>query len=138
MEISLAIQEMALGDACEDADLIEQAMVHYRKALEMDPGNPQIMSTLADMLIEHDQGLEEGMEIVSQALQIETSSFWLPDYLLYLWGLGHYKMGNYEKAFEAIKTVDTNISGYTIKYNQALSEIELAMEKNQTASRRDD
>lgn len=133
-QYSEAFQEMALGDAYEDADLIDQAMIQYRKALEMEPENLLILSCLADMLIEHDQGMEEGMEIVSRALQMETSSYYLPEYFQYLRGLGLYKRGKYEEAYETLKAVDKEVLGYNHKYGNALNAVEQAISDMQASN----
>ena len=75
------------------------------------------------------------MEIVSRALEYETSSYYLPDYLEYLKGLGLYKMGNYQEAYEILKAIDEKILGYNHKYGKALSLIEQAMSDQQAPNK---
>lgn len=91
--------ETRLGWIYEDAGMIDKAGEHFRKALFLEPENPWTMNNLANLLIEQDLDIEEGMGLMEKALEIR------PDHYTFLhtkgWGL--YKQGKYQEALEVLQ-----------------------------------
>ncbi|MDZ7634901.1 MAG: tetratricopeptide repeat protein [Bacteroidales bacterium] len=92
-----------------EAGLTEEAEEYYRKALSLEPGNPDRMNNLAWFLIDENLNIEEGIELTEKALQLR------PDYYLYLetMGLGLYKAGKYREASEILQ------KGWDLRINNA-------------------
>jgi tetratricopeptide (TPR) repeat protein len=88
-----------LAGIYSEADIPDKAEEYLRKALSLEPEAPGRMNNLAWTLIDNDQNITEGMELIDKALQSS------PDDYIYLdtkgWGL--YKQGKYEEALEILE-----------------------------------
>jgi len=82
---------------------LKEAEKHYRKSLSFEPENPVRMNDLAKVLVENEQKVKEGMELINKALELS------PDNFMYLdtkgWGL--YKQGKYQEALKCIQKADS-------------------------------
>jgi TolB-like protein len=102
--------ERFLGNMYEEANLLDQAEIHYRRVHEIDP---VLIATLAQFLIDHEINVDEGIELLDKGL---TSRPGLSAYLgLKGWGL--YKQGKYEEALKLLseawdKESDFNLDLY--------------------------
>ncbi|MBS0011783.1 MAG: tetratricopeptide repeat protein [Bacteroidales bacterium] len=78
---------------------LDKAESCYRTALGMEPENTSCLNNLGCFLIHHDRNIEEGMELLEQALAIR------PDSYIYLAnkGEGLYKQGKYDEALELLQ-----------------------------------
>jgi tetratricopeptide (TPR) repeat protein len=98
------------------AGMFDRAEGYYRKALLLDPENPDRMNALADFLVEADRHLEESQELVDKALQFN------PDNIAY-WdtkGWGLYKLGKYKEALEIYQKLWDYLPDYTYFANARL------------------
>jgi tetratricopeptide (TPR) repeat protein len=88
----------AVGYIYSDADLFDEAEKQLRKALSLDPQNPDRMNDLAWCLIDNDINVDEGVELIEKALLIDPEDWYTLD--TYGWGL--YKQGRYEEALQVL------------------------------------
>ncbi len=88
-----------LAGIYEQAGIPDQAEEYYRQALLIEPIIPNIMNNLAWFLIDNDRNINEGLDLVDNALKSE------PDNYVYLdtkgWGL--FKQGKYREALEFLE-----------------------------------
>jgi tetratricopeptide (TPR) repeat protein len=88
-----------LAGIYSSAGIMDKAEEYYRKALTLEPENPERLNSLAWFLIDNDRNINEGLELIEKALEST------PDYYNYLdtkgWGL--YKKGKTEEALENIQ-----------------------------------
>ena len=77
---------------------MEEAEKYKRRALALDPDDPQVLEGLAWHLIEYDIHLEEGMALIEKALKLDPEAYNIID----TWGRGLYKSGRYEEALQAL------------------------------------
>ena len=111
-----------VGWIYSDANIIDKAEVHFRKAYELNPHNTWWIYCLAQLLINRDINIDEGMELAQKGLGIQ------PDNAFLLWakGLGYYKQGNYEEAVQFLKSAREEMSGLH-EIDQLLYEAEQAL-----------
>jgi AraC-like DNA-binding protein/TolB-like protein/Tfp pilus assembly protein PilF len=88
-----------IGDIYGETDILRRAEEYYRFALINEPQNPIRLYILAYFLIDNDQNIDEGMDLVERALKFQ------PDNSFYLdckgWGL--YKQDKYHEALEVLQ-----------------------------------
>jgi tetratricopeptide (TPR) repeat protein/AraC-like DNA-binding protein len=77
----------------------EKIEMFLRQALSLEPDNPARMSSLANFLIDYDQNINEGMQLIGKALEIEPDNFTF----LHNKGWGLYKQGNYKEARDLLQ-----------------------------------
>ena len=89
----------SLGSLYKYAQQLDKAEEYYRQALSLAPENPFYLNNLAFVLIDSETNIEEGLELVDQALDS------IPDHYVILdtkgWGL--YKQGKYTEALEILE-----------------------------------
>ena len=78
----------------ERQDLWEEAEAGFRKALELNPGQPQVLNYLGYSLVEKQTNLEEALEMIEQAVEARPDSGYIVDSL----GWALYRLGRYEEA----------------------------------------
>ncbi|HDZ42272.1 MAG TPA: hypothetical protein ENH59_11435 [Bacteroidetes bacterium] len=81
------------------AGIPDEAEKYYREALSLDPGNPEIMNSLAFTLIENDIAINQGIELIDKALAISPGNC----LFLHTRGWGLYKQGQYAEAVELLE-----------------------------------
>lgn len=88
-----------LASIYQESGILEKAEAYFRKALSLEPENPERMNALAWFLIETDRNVDEGIELINKALEL------VPDDYLYLgtkgWGL--FKHGKNKEALEILE-----------------------------------
>ena len=100
-----------LAEIYSEADILNIAGEYYRKAFSLEPENPLKLNDLAFFLIDKNQSLDEGMELIYKALELNPGDF----HLIYTKGWGLYKQGKYEEALQLleksweIRTIDDHI-----------------------------
>ncbi len=87
-----------IGYIYSGANLFNEAEKHLRQALLLDPRNPTIMNDLAWFLIENDINVNEGMDLIEKALDLDPDDW----YALDTKGWGLYKQGKYEEALQVL------------------------------------
>ncbi|MCW8801826.1 MAG: tetratricopeptide repeat protein, partial [Candidatus Bathyarchaeota archaeon] len=88
----------SIGYIYEEANRVEEAEKYKRRALALDPDDPQVLEGLAWHLIEYDIHLEEGMALIEKAMKLDPGGWNILD----TWGRGLYKSGRYEEALQAL------------------------------------
>jgi len=83
-----------LGEIYFEADIPEKAEKYYRKALFLEPENPFRMNYLAWCLIEKELNINEGLDLINKALELNPDDH----YSLDTKGWGLYKQGKYKEA----------------------------------------
>lgn len=78
----------------ERQDLWEQAEADFRAALELNPGQPQVLNYLGYSLVEKREHLDEALEMIEQAVAASPDSGYIIDSL----GWALYRLGRYEEA----------------------------------------
>ena len=77
----------------------EKEEEYYRQAFSLEPENPLRLNDLAYFLIEKGRRINEGMELVNKALELNPEDF----NFLHTKGWGLYKQGKYQLAFETLQ-----------------------------------
>ena len=86
----------ARGITYEREDQWPQAEADFRKALELNPGQPSVLNYLGYSFIDKEENLEEAMEMIREAVAARPDSGHIVDSL----GWGLYRLGRYEEAVE--------------------------------------
>jgi len=84
----------ARGSARERLGAWPPAEDDLRTALSLNPNDPTIMNYLGYSWIDRGINLDEGLDLIEQALRLSPNNGAITDSL----GWAHYKMGNYERA----------------------------------------
>jgi tetratricopeptide (TPR) repeat protein len=96
------------------AGIRDKAEEYFRKALSLEPENPDRINDLAWFLFNNSRKINEGLELIDKALKLS------PDNYMYLdtkgWGL--YKQGKNE---EALKFLEKSLEMYKPRYNYEIS-----------------
>jgi AraC-like DNA-binding protein/tetratricopeptide (TPR) repeat protein len=88
-----------LGAFYQEAGLLDKAEEYFRQALCLEPENSAWMRNLAYFLIDKDRNLNEAMELVNRALELNPDEY----VSLECKGWGLYKQGRYEEALELLQ-----------------------------------
>ena len=88
-----------------EANILNKAEEYYRKALSLEPDNPDRLNALAYFLIDSDRKINEGLELIDKALKIIPNDYLMIDTR----GWGLYKQGKYQEALDVLqKSWDLN------------------------------
>lgn len=83
-----------VGDIYAEAEVFDKAEEYFRKALSLEPENPEILNNFAWFLIDNNIHINEGLELIDKALESSPDDY----YFLDTKGWGLYKEGNYKEA----------------------------------------
>ncbi len=72
----------------------DKAEADFRKALELNPGHPQVLNYLGYSLVEKQRNLDEALEMIEEAVERQPDSGHIVDSL----GWALYRLGRYEEA----------------------------------------
>ncbi len=86
----------ARGITHERTDQWPEAEADFRKALELNPGQPSVLNYLGYSFIDNEENLDEAMEMIREAVAARPDSGHIVDSL----GWGLYRLGRYEEAVE--------------------------------------
>ena len=113
----------SLGDVYSGAGLFDEAEVYYRQALALDSLNPQTLNNYAWLLINNDINVNDGVDLVVKALELEPDD----PITLDTWGWGLYKQGEYEEALKILnKSWELRIT-YVHEIFQHIQEVKKAL-----------
>ena len=132
VEQERAVKEPAimnnLGTIHSDAGLPDKAEYYYRKALSLEPGNPVRMNNLAWFLIDKDRNIDEGLDLISKALEMTPDV----NYMLDTKGWGLYKKGKFQEALTLLqKSMDLYpVFDYEVYLHLEAAKKAVAGEKN--------
>lgn len=82
------------GIAYERLDMWEQAEADFRKALDLEPGQPSVLNYLGYSYLEMKTNLNEAMDMIRRASNARPNDGYITDSLA--WGL--YRLGRFEEA----------------------------------------
>ncbi|MCZ2203897.1 tetratricopeptide repeat protein [Bartonella sp. A05] len=88
------------GIAFERLQQWPKAEIDLRKALELFPNQPQVLNYLGYSLIERNQNLEESLQILQKASELDPPDGYILDSL----GWAHYKLKQYDKAIQMLES----------------------------------
>ncbi len=80
--------------AYERQKLWEKAEPDFRKALELNPGQPQVLNYLGYSMLERHERLDEALAMIEQAMKAEPEAGYIVD--SFAWGL--FSLGRYDEA----------------------------------------
>lgn len=96
---SESVIDINLASIYSQANVLDKAEEYYRKALSLEPENPNRLNNLAWFLIEKDRNINEGLELVEKSLALSPE-----DYTMYdTKGWGLYKQGKFREALVLIE-----------------------------------
>jgi tetratricopeptide (TPR) repeat protein len=126
-----AYKERLKGMIYSRAKHYEDAMRHYRRAVELDPQNDFYKFLLTNCLVKGNINVDEGMELIQYFFKKYPAA---KDDLQILWTEGrvYLKRGEYEKALIDLKKVREGWATYNPEWDQEIQEAEqaLARQKN--------
>ncbi|GLQ38564.1 hypothetical protein GCM10007908_21840 [Rhizobium albus] len=77
----------------------EQAEPNFLKSLELFPNQPQVLNYLGYSWVDMNMNLDEGMEMIEQAVALRPNDGYIVDSL----GWAHYRLGDYEAAVQELE-----------------------------------
>jgi len=86
-----------------DAGFPDKAEEYYRKALSLEPENPERLNNLAFFLIDKDRNTNEGLELIGRALQLNPDNY----LFIYTKGCGLFKQGKCQEALVLLEKCDS-------------------------------
>ncbi len=92
----LLYEAAMLADQIGKHDIFEQLM---RKVIQIKPDNAQAYNALGYSLLDRNEHVEEGMQLVEKASQLAPNDFAIMDSV----GWGHYRLGNIPKSLEFLR-----------------------------------
>jgi tetratricopeptide (TPR) repeat protein len=92
-----------LGSIYNEAGYYKRAEACYRKALSLEPDNPQRLNNLGYYLINRDINPAEGLNLTHKAVDLSPESFEFLDSE----GWGLFKLGKYEEALKLLEKSDS-------------------------------
>ncbi len=113
----------SLGYIYQSADKLKNAEEFFRSALDMEPEQVGTLNSLAYLLIDHDINVDEGIELIQHALEIDPDE---PEYLDTK-GWGYYKQGKYQEAVEILQRAWNENPYYDHNILQHLEEAKAAL-----------
>jgi len=89
----------AVGYIYDEAEVYDKAEEYYRKALLLQPEDPEILNALAWFFIDKNININEGLELIDKALVSSPDNY----YYLDTKGWGLYKQGKHKEALEYLE-----------------------------------
>ncbi len=89
----------SIGIIYQMAEQYDKATVIFRELIAKNPPNPEMKWRLGSILINNKKSVDEGMDLINQALKIEPDNYSFID--TKAWGL--YKQGKLEESFTILK-----------------------------------
>ncbi len=114
-----------VGSIYSEANLFDEAEINYRHALKLYPGTPRVLNNMAWFLINNDINVNEGVELIQKALELEPDNW----YYLDTKGWGLYKQGRYEEALKILKDAWELRPRYNHGGYQHIREVEKALDR---------
>ncbi len=112
-----------VGRIYYEAEQFNKAIEIFSDLIAEYPQDPRSKWELGFILIDNEINVEEGMELIDQALKIEPEN---PSFL-YTKGLGYYKQGKVEEAYEIINKAWEMRRGYNHEHFKLIQEVEQAL-----------
>jgi tetratricopeptide (TPR) repeat protein len=87
------------GIAYERLKIWDKAEPNFRKALELNPEQPQVLNYLGYSLVDMNINLDEGLKMIQRAVDARPDDGYIVDSL----GWAYYRMGRYDDAVEELE-----------------------------------
>ncbi|WP_429931771.1 tetratricopeptide repeat protein [Agrobacterium vitis] len=87
------------GIAYERLKKWDQAEPNFRKALELNPQQPQVLNYLGYSWVDMNRNLQEGLEMIKKAVELKPDDGYIVDSL----GWAYYRLGRYDEAVEELE-----------------------------------
>ena len=78
---------------------LDETEDYFRQAYSLEPENPIKINNLAYFLVDRDRNIDEGMELIDNALRNDPYSY----YMLDTKGWALFKQGKYQEAFDILQ-----------------------------------
>jgi tetratricopeptide (TPR) repeat protein len=117
-----------VGIIYSEANLFDEAETSYRQALKLDPQNPELINVLAWFLINNDINVDEGLELIQEALEFRPDIYYLQH--TKAWGL--YKEGKYEESLELLEKSWDLKPYYVHEHYLNIQEVEQALARQES------
>ena len=88
-----------VAEIYSEAHFLDKAEKFYRKALSLDPENPDCINHLAYFLIDNDRNITEGLNLINENLKMSHNNY---EYLNTK-GYGLFKQGQYKEALNVLE-----------------------------------
>lgn len=112
-----------LGEIYSDANMLEEAELHYRETLELEPDNLYRVLNFARFLVENDIDVEEGLQFTEKILDIYPQHW--PSLEIKGWAL--YKLGKHEEALSVLNDAWEHKTVYSHNLYLHIQEVEKAL-----------
>ena len=83
----------------ERRGLYDEADLDFRRAMELNPRQPEVLNYLGYSLVERRKNLDEALELINKAVGIEPDSGYIVDSLAW----AYFTLGRYEEALEPME-----------------------------------
>ena len=89
----------------------------------MYPQSIEVIYNLADLLINNDVNVDEGMKLIQKGLELE------PNFWGFLWikGWSYYKQGRLDEAIQLLKRAEEKSVEFNYELHQQIQEVEQAL-----------
>ena len=87
------------GIAYERLKKWDQAEPNFRKALELNPDQPQVLNYLGYSWVDMNRNLDEGLEMIKRAAELRPDDGYIVDSL----GWAYYRLGRYDNAVDELE-----------------------------------
>lgn len=111
-----------LAELYSKAAMPTQAETYYRRALDNDQGNPYLMNSLGNHLIEYGINVDEGMALVSGALEKVPGDV----FMLESKGWGLYRQGRFKESLKQLESTWEMLPVYDRKLHDHLLSARMA------------
>jgi tetratricopeptide (TPR) repeat protein len=115
--------ESGLGLLYKEANSLDKAEEHYRRAIQIDPSDPLLMNDLASFLIRYDRNVDEGMKLIKRALEILPGN----GTFLFTQGRGYFKQGKFEEAYSILNVARDSILTWNADLNKKILDAKNAL-----------
>ncbi len=88
------------GTAFERSKEWDRAELYLRRSLEVEPENPLVMNYLGYILVDQEQSLYQGLDLISRAVQLRPTEGYIVDSL----GWAYYKLSHFWRATRVLET----------------------------------
>ena len=89
----------SIGDIYWDAGILDKAEENFRKALSLEPENPDRLNYLAYFLIDKNRNINEGLEFADKLVKLNPENY----SYLHTKGWGLFKQGKYQEAKDILQ-----------------------------------
>jgi len=120
-----AMVATGLGEIYSNANMLEDAEIHYRETLELEPDNLYRVVNFSWFLVDNDIDIEEGLQLTERILALYPE-YW-PSLDTKGWAL--YKQGKFEEALSVLKDAWEHKTVYSHSLYLHIQEVEKTLKE---------